>query len=215
MKKFIIPLIFACVALGCEQIDTDKKLALNSTEIKISALEEHLITSNGTNVKFSSDNPFVASVNETTGLVAGKHIGETFITATADQGVAKLRVEVVPKYNVINDPYIKWNCSKEELKNKLGSPTQENGNNIIYTQTLAAHALTGYSFTNGKLSNITVALNPDYQTSAAAHLAERYEYWGTQNGAYVFTDSLTEKYTTSVALMKVDGIWCAIYAPSK
>lgn len=187
---------------------------IEKTEMSLFSQEEQTIKSNGTDCIYSSQNPFIASVDES-GKVTALHVGETEIEVKAKEGSGKVKVTVKPKYNVIKDPYIKWGCSKDDIKKKFGTPTNENTSNIIYTETLEAHAITGYSFTNGELSSITVVLNPGFELEATKHLTERFQYWTKESNAYVFTDSMTETFSIYVLLTKVDGIWCIIYSPKK
>ena len=219
MRNLLITLIALISFVSCEKTQNENQtlpetLKLDKTEVTLYSQDEHKITSNGRNCTYSTQDPFIASVNDS-GNITALHIGETFIEVKAEQGSDKVKVTVLPKYNVIKDPYIKWGCAKDDIKAKLGSPAQENSANIVYTETLPAHAITGYTFKSGKLSSVTIALNPNYQSDAQKHLAERYQYWTTENGAYVFTDSMTNEWNTYVILEKVDGIWCIIYTPKQ
>lgn len=209
MKKLTIILVALSALLGCAK---ESLLQLNSEVVSMYSLEEHTITSNGTNVTFSSENPYIASVNETTGLVTAMHIGETYIIVNADQGSKKVKVTVKAQYHVIKDPYLKWGCSKEEVIRNVGNPTQNNEDNLIYQESLSGHVITGYQFQNGGLYMAMCAIASGYETYAVKHIAERYQYWGYSSDKYIFTDSLSsEEYTTLVIITQTSGVWTIMY----
>lgn len=216
MKKVVFLLAVVLSVIGCEKMGS--KLQLNTTEVRMYALEEHTITSNGTNVSFRAENPFVASVNETTGKLEANHIGETKVKVLADQGEATVKVTVIPKYNAIKDPYIKWGATLEEVKANVGVPTEMADGSPTYMYGDESkgdtHLATGYLMTEGKLSGIMVVLNNSKYQNVALHLAERFQYTGTSGGSYAYMDALSlDDATTAVVLYKMSGRWVVIYAP--
>ena len=86
----------------------------------------------GATPKLLSENTFVATVGETSGWIKAKHVGETNVycdydaSSTAAENVAKCKVTVQPRYEYYTEPVTDWTMTKEELIEKLGTPTQQN-----------------------------------------------------------------------------------------
>lgn len=215
MKKLAI--IFAAIAV---LVSCTKSLELNTYEIYVYSLDEHLITSNGTNVSFSSRNPFVASVNETTGTVTALHVGETYIDVVSDQGSALLKVVVKPLYREITDPYLKWGATKQEVKDAVNKDVfEESSTMITYLYGNAnegdTHVVTMYLFDkNNSLESVCIGTNNSHMLTTIKYLSERYMYYIEEDNVYFFGDSLNvEDASTTVVFMKMSNVWCAIYQP--
>lgn len=215
MKKLAI--IFTAIAAlaGCQKEST---LHLNTDNVVMYSLDEHTITSNGTNVSFMSQNPYIASVNKTTGVVTGMHLGETYIDVIADQGTAKVKVTIKPKHYVIIDPYIHWGASKSDILNEVGGKLlEEDDDMLMYLYGDAnygdPHIGTSYVFKDGKLNSIIVVINKEYYADAVLHLAERFQYFGEKGGMIVFGDALQEESVdTIVSIAKYSGQYVILYS---
>ena len=95
-------MLLCALLLSCSK-DEKEKLMINSTSVSLHSGDTHFITtSNGTNVTFESQNPYIALVNETTGEVTAMTIGTTIIDVYSDQGNAKVEVTVNKKSNYLN-----------------------------------------------------------------------------------------------------------------
>lgn len=213
MKKIAIILVTFWALLGCSK---DLGLQLNTTEVVMFSLDEHVITTNGTNVSFVSRDEFVATVNKTTGKITGKHVGETVIDVVGDQGSNSVKVTIKPKYHVLIDPIINWGASRADIEKQCGKADETSDGNLIYFYGNAnnndKHIGTFYLFDNGKLKNIMIVPNNKYLDDVLVHLAERYQYVGFQEGMYAFTDSMElEEAKTNVATLKLSGQWVVMY----
>lgn len=180
--------------------------------------DKHIITSDGTNVTFSSQNPYVASVNETTGQVTAIHVGETYIDVVADQGTSRVKVNVVAQYREITDPIIDWNATKEEIKAQVNMPTAaENATGISYLYGYISngdtHIGTIYMFgTDGTLDNIIVAYNPLHLLSVVKHLSERYQYYIEDEGQYMFGNAINAADAdTHLVITEISEVTCIFY----
>lgn len=218
MKK-IVTLIIAIVTLcGCEKNNIGLKV--NSQEVIMYSLDEHVITTDGTNVSFSSQNPYVAEVNETTGKITARHIGETLIDVFADQGTNQVKVTVWPKYNVIKDPFIEWGVSMSAIQKSCGAADEINDGDLYYfygdEKDGDKHIGTVYMLEDDRLNGIMVILNNKYYDDAALHLAERFQYIGYEDGMYVYMDAMKEEdVKTIISLFKTSGRWIVMYIPHK
>lgn len=217
MKRIAIIIAAIAVLVGCTK---NMGLSLNTTEVDMYSLEEHVITTDGTNVKFSSQNPFVATVNETTGKITAMHIGKTKIDVTSDQGTNSVSVTVKPKYNIFKDPEIEWGISQYAVECRYGQPDEQDDEMMTYFFGNARdgdkHIGTAYSFKDDVLLSVLVIINNLYWSEAALHLAERFQYVGEQSDSYVYIDALdSSKAKTMVAMTKMSGQWVILYNPKK
>ena len=215
MKRIAIILAAIAVLVGCTK---NMGLSLNTTEVTMYSLEEHVITTDGTNVKFSSKNPYVANVNETTGKITAMHIGKTTIDVTSDQGTNSVSVTVKPKYNVFKDPEIEWHISQYAVECRCGRPDEQDDETMMYEFGSARngdkHIGTIYTFDDDVLLSVLVIINNSYWSEAALHLAERFQYIGEEDNTYVYIDTLTySKAKTTVIMKKVSGQWVILYTP--
>lgn len=217
MKKITIIIAAILALMGCSK---ESALQLNTEDVVMYSLDEHFITSNGTNVSFSSENPYIASVNETTGKVKGMHIGETYINVVADEGSAKVKITIKAKYHTITDPYLDWNANQHEIENKCGFADEINDGNLYYFYGNEnygdKHIGTVYSLKNDRLQNVMVIINNEYFDETALHLAERFQYIGYEDGVYVYMDAMKEEdVKTIISLFKTSGRWIVMYTPHK
>ena len=218
MKKLAIIFTAIAVLAGCQK---EGALQTNADHVTIFPQDKHTITSNGTNVSFSSQNPFVASVNSTTGQVTGLHIGETYIDILADQGTAKVKVTVKPKYNIITDPYIAWGATQSQILDKVGKePMEEDEDTIMYLYGDAnkgdSHIGTNYVFKSGKLSSIMIVINKVFYADAILHLAERFQYVGEKSGTIVYGEAIQEsEMNTLVSISQILGQYVILYTPKQ
>lgn len=215
MKKIAIIIATIISLCACEKFST---LRLNTEDVIMYSLDEHYIISDGTNVSFSSENPYIATVNATTGKVTGMHLGETYINVTADQGSAKVKVTIKPKYHTIEDPYIKWGASKDDVLEAVGkTPYSYEEYEISYLYGDAyygdPHIATSYLFkSNIYLRSVMVLINNNYYAEAALYLAERFQYIGEKDNVLVFVDALDIKdVKTTISLYKQSGQYVIIY----
>lgn len=216
MRKVVIILTTILTLVGCS-----KSLELNTYEINVYSLDEHLITSNGTNVRFTSRNPYVASVNETTGVVTAFHVGETYIDVDSDQGSATLKVVVKPLHREIADPYLKWGATKQDVKKALKEWPEDDGDAITYlygdVKDGDTHIMTIYLFDESeRLEMVCIGTNNSHMINTIKYLSERYMYYIEKDDVYSFGDAInSEDAKTVVLFMKMSGVWCIFYQPLK
>lgn len=217
MKK--IAIIFAIVGLllGCSN---EPQLNLNTTQVEMYALDEHLITSDGTNVHFSSRNPYIATVNETTGVVTARTIGETIIDVTADQGNAVLKVIVKPKHHLYTEPCVDFTKTKDEIVSMFGTPDSDTDSGIMYAYAVEAtdiHIADMYLFgSNDILSASCALINESAALDLVEFLCERYVPVDIDGGSYYLVNGISDDTITMVVMVtEMSGytINQVIYAP--
>lgn len=214
MKK-ILTILCLCMAFASCSKD-EEPLALNTTSVVLYAQDEHQITTtNGTNVSFESENPYIATVNSTTGKVTAMTIGKTTIRVNSDQGSARVSVEVKPVYNTYTEPCTDFSKTKSQIISMYGTPDSESGSTIIYLHNKTKHFADMYLFDN-KLSSSAAVIPQDYAVEAMKFLLERYWVLGAEDGVYMFVNGHSaETITMGVALSKMSGYnyYMVMYIP--
>lgn len=182
MKKLFTILCLCLAFASCSK--DEETLSLNTTSVVLYAQEEHQIsTTNGTNVSFESENPYIATVNSTTGKVTAMTIGKTIIRVNSDQGSANVSVEVKPKYNTYTEPCTDFSKTKSQIISMYGTPDTETDDGIMYVHNKTKHFADMYLFDN-TLSSCAAVIPQDYAVEAAKFLLERYWIVGEEDGIY-------------------------------
>lgn len=217
MKRHIITTVLAIILLllgGCKKEEI--KLELNTTDVTLYSLDEHVITSpNGTNMSFSSRDRYIASVNTTTGKVTAMTIGQTVIDVQSDQGTAEVNVTVLPKYKTFDEPIHDFTKTKADIISKLGTPSATTSSGISYTYDSKVKPMDIYLFDSaGRLESATAMIGQDYITEALYFLAERYILAGEENDIVIFANGI-DRITMGVAVSKVKGykLYQVMYIP--
>lgn len=218
MRKQLVFLLFVVMLsfAGCE--DTPQ-LNLNTNQIELYSTDEHLITSDGTNVRFSSQNPYIAAVNETTGVVTARTIGETVIDVIADQGSATLKVVVKPRYSLYNEPCTDFSKTKDDIIAMFGEPDTETSTGIAYlyaTDSSCIHISDMYLFESNKLSSSCALINESAALDLVKFLCERYIPVSMEGTTYYLVNGVdNESITKMVMVTKMTGytVYQVIYAP--
>lgn len=216
MKKIIIIAIILLNLVAFLSCAGDKKLTLNASFVELYAHDKHTITTNGSNVSFSSENPYIATVNSTTGVVTAMTIGKTSIKVTSDQGDAEVLVNVNQKYNTYVEPCTDFSKTKSQIISMYGNPDVSDSGGIAYVYDDKKHFGDMYFFSNSKLYASTAIINQDYAVELMNFLGERYWAIGSEDGQYVFANgSSIETITMGVVMSKMSGykLYSVTYMP--
>lgn len=216
MKKILfVWSAFACAMLftSCE----NSKMKISPSHITLQFEDEVGLTviDNHSDVSWSTDNEFVASVDNN-GIVTAEHVGTTTITAKDGKDEAYCSVSVTPEYYTYNEPIMDWGCSKQTIISKKGTPDNNQSDVIAYIQSESKAIVEMYKFEYGKLVMSYVVLPLNFaNTDVANFLIERYlPVTMTDSGAYGFINAMTlEEATLLVALMIEDTAIIVGYAP--
>lgn len=195
MKKLLCILMVCMAIVSCSKDDT---LTLNVSSFSLYVNQGHQITSNGTNVRYESENPFIAQVDSSTGIVVAKSVGRTFIKVIADQGRATFTVNVVAQYDTYREPCLDFTVDQRYIESKYGYPSAYlNSGWVVYIDTEGEkHFADSYMFADGKLSRVCVTLYPQYVNEIKQYLEERYLYVGSADGVHNYINGLTEDSAT-------------------
>ena len=213
--KFLMALVVATAAISCSKEEI--RLELNTTALTLFSGNEQTITSpNGTGLKFSSRNNYIATVNASTGKVKAVTIGETVIDVSSDQGSAEVKVYVRPRYSTYKEPCTDFGKTRSEIIAMLGAPTHESSTSIGYIYDSKVHPMDMYSFDdNDRLESSSAIIGEEYAIEAMEFLGERYLPVTVSGGIYYFANGI-ENSTMVVMFGKMPGykLYQIMYMPT-
>ena len=155
---------------------------------------------------WSVDNPYVAKITGST--IKATLVGE----ATVSNGTSSFKLTVDPKTILWDDPYMKWNASKAQVKSamKKYELMNENDDQLIYYGKNKADYY-GYNFQNGKLST-SMVLTSYLEDEFVDFITERYILLDSNEETLImyFTD-YSMKYVVIAMFIDIDGVpYCVV-----
>lgn len=215
MKKvlFLLPILVFLFLYGCSSDDDNTKLSLNKSTVTLNYKTTEQLEATG-KVEWTSENDFVASVNEN-GVVEGKHVGKTFIIASNGTEEVKCAVEVTPKYNIYREPILDFGITKEELKGRENRELlSETSTTIKYRgNSGSAASEIAYAFKNGKMNGAGALVKSSYSSIVMDFLIERYQAAFQEDGVFYFIDGNTGNYNKFVSLSISSSGIIIMYTP--
>lgn len=155
---------------------------------------------------WSVDNDYVAKITGST--IKATLVGE----ATVSNGTSSFKLTVDPKTILWDDPYMKWNASKAQVKSamKKYELLNENDDQLIYYGKNRADYY-GYNFQNGKLST-SMVLTSYLEDEFVDFIKERYILIDSNDETQIiyFTD-YSMKYVVIAMFIDIDGVpYCVV-----
>ena len=155
---------------------------------------------------WSVDNDYVAKITGST--IKATLVGE----ATVSNGTSSFKLTVDPKTILWDDPYMKWNASKAQVKSamKKYELLNENDDQLIYNGKNKADYY-GYNFQNGKLST-SMVLTSYLEDEFVDFIKERYILIDSNDETQIiyFTD-YSMKYVVIAMFIDIDGVpYCVV-----
>ena len=219
MKKYLFltlaVLSMAVTFTACSSDNDDNGFSISLSEATIKGVDNFVqITSSSPNVKWSSENPYVATISED-GKIESAHIGETYIVAQSNGKTKKCKVTVTPQYFIYKEPITDLGKSKEEIIKTLGAPFLDKGDILSYVND-NQDIVVNYVFKEGKLDNCIVLLKMTLDViNLVDFLKERYELVPRDfNGNYAFINALTTKEASMIVTLRsrpINGVFVVQY----
>ena len=155
---------------------------------------------------WSVDNDYVAEITGST--IKATLVGE----ATVSNGTNSFKLTVDPKTILWDDPYMKWNASKAQVKSAMSKYElmNENDDQLIYYGKNKADYY-GYNFQNGKLST-SMVLTSYLEDEFVDFIKERYILIDSNDETQIiyFTD-YSMKYVVIAMFIDIDGVpYCVV-----
>lgn len=160
MKKFMmlvalaLPMVFA----SCSSDEDETAITLDKSALEVSYQGTGAISTETKNVKWTSDNEFVATVDEK-GVVTGIHCGEANIVATKGELMATCKVTVLPTNMDYVMPYLTWGATVAEVESAFKGfekdPTSTS-TTLNYWTNCANKTYPAYQYLfNGKVNDVS------------------------------------------------------------
>ena len=155
---------------------------------------------------WSVDNDYVAEITGST--IKATLVGE----ATVSNGTSSFKLTVDPKTILWDDPYMKWNASKAQVKSAMSKYElmNENDDQLIYYGKNKADYY-GYNFQNGKLST-SMVLTSYLEDELVDFIKERYILIDSNDETQIiyFTD-YSMKYVVIAMFIEIDNVdYCIV-----
>lgn len=173
VKKTMIMLACALALAGCKNTDDAK---LNETELTLTVGDTfQLAYKGGEDCEWSSDQPLIASVDET-GMVEAVRVGNTSVRAND----AECKVTVDGRLHTYEEPFMGFGASKSEAKQAMSGfrLTNETGDYLYYEGKGDITNNVILSFDAGVYNVGMVQTTLSEAMDVLDFLAERYVYMG-------------------------------------
>lgn len=175
MKKvfsLMLPLatLFTLTACGGSDDEPDGTKLSQSSYTMYHEDTQEIKGSNLSDILWNSENEFVATVKNN--VITGQFVGETAVKSATKN--LSFTVEVKPRYNTYQEPYLDWGASKSAIKAKCGTPKSEGTNSLLYETTNSNAPMVIYMFENGKMSSCGVVCKISTAYELGDFLVERY-----------------------------------------
>lgn len=209
MKKVLFVLLVGILPFVFNSCSEDENtIYIDNDNIELNFEEEyHLNATSKLPITYWSKDKFHATVSNT-GLIIGGRVGNTKISLTNGESNKTVDVTIMPKYNLYDDPFLRFGATKEMVKSKLGNPATSDDNIFGYESIDKNGSIVMYMFdNNGKLETVMVTLFDEYSGVTArqisGYLEERYIPVTSTNEAILFINAIKiEESTMGVILMR-------------
>lgn len=211
MKKILFLVTAALFIAGCSG-DEEGKLKLSDNQVSLYSGDTKQISVSEKAV-WNSRSEFVAEISQD-GIIKGKHVGKTIISATSENGEALCEVEVKAKFHTFMEPILEFGASKSTIKSKESRQLiKDDATGLGYSGENSAVKGVAYLFTDGKLKSAALAISYSYTGEVASFLNERYQVVSKENDMYLFINNDVNKYNMAVSLSVENGYLMIIYMP--
>lgn len=205
MKHLLVFLSITLIMLTSCKKDEDKivevQLFQNHVDLKSSNSFQIQTVVPDTNLVFSSNNEFVATVNPS-GLVTAIRIGEANIEVANDQSKAILSVTVTPQSTLYDEPICDWTLNRSQVIEKEGEPFHQLETSIGYMVDNNASPMKVYVFDDqDKLIGSSVIVSKLFSSELDIFLLERYKRFYELPGRY-YIDALTFETANKVVYIE-------------
>lgn len=177
-----------------------KEFTLNESSVTLNQGDQYTIGyENGTNLVYTSDNPYVATVDNN-GVVTANFVGNANINVAASEGNQILKVNVAPLYTLYEEPYLDFTMSKTEVMDMYGDTylgqSVDGDLEMSFFQVNSKYAY-AFLFTGDELEAIYAVCQYTGIDKVRQFLSERYSYIYEEDGMYTYTNWLDLGITTT------------------
>ncbi|MDE5663944.1 MAG: Ig-like domain-containing protein [Muribaculaceae bacterium] len=214
-----LPMVFTSCGEDEEEPIDPINISLGISKVGVDFAKTYQLECNIDGVTYSSDDPFVATVNQD-GLVTGKHVGTTKVKASRDGYSTAVTVTVQPVNTNFTMPILSWGADMNRIKSlveedKNMQPVElspeEAKTTLGYTTNGLLPGYT-YNFVDNKLSaaglQVTEEMGDnDYLVTDGNNvgfLNQYYQYYGDKDTSMFFCNADDPKNATVLVEMEYD-----------
>lgn len=161
---------------------------LSDYYINMHSKETYQIHTTGTDVSYTSSNPYAAVVDEN-GLVTALFVGTTTIEVTANEGTHTLTVNVTPRHTYYKEPCLDFTKTKDQIKSMYSGKYYYNDVALFYPQNYESY-FHAYIFEDNALTYSDILAKGASYDKAEQYVAERYcwVYYDEERGINLFSN---------------------------
>ena len=183
-------LLMALAVVGICMTACQKRFGLTESSVTLHKDEKYTIGyENGTSLVFTSDNPYVASVDDE-GVVTANFVGTANVNVEASEGLEVLKVNVAPLYTVYEEPCLDFTLNRQEIHQiYISSYLGYNKQNVQFYEAGQKKYAYGYKYDdNQKILGVYVFVRAAQLAEMQDFLGERYFYEGKSDDNYMYSN---------------------------
>lgn len=140
-------------------------------------------------IRYESSDEYCAQVSQY-GLVQANYVGSANILLNNEIEEKIVKVEVKAVSSLYEEPGIAFGDTKLSVIDKLGTPSEDNGNTFIYKDYSSSVSYLLVLFENDRVLSYAVMLDYSYSSELATFIGERYRSLGVIDKYFCYINSL-------------------------
>lgn len=189
MKKvFLFFMVLSAVMLySCKE---DVITVKNGELVQLNHGDTHQIEAESISlIRYESSDEYCAQVSQY-GLVQANYVGSANILLNNEIEEKIVKVEVEAVSSLYEEPDIAFGDTKLSVIDKLGTPSEDNGNTFIYKDYSSSVSYLLVLFENDRVLSYAVMLDHSYSSELATFIGERYRSLGVIDKYFCYINSL-------------------------
>lgn len=189
MKKvFLFFMVLSAVMLySCKE---DVITVKNGELVQLNHGDTHQIEAESISlIHYESSDEYCAQVSQY-GLVQANYVGSANIMLNNEIEEKIVKVEVKAVSSLYEEPDIAFGDTKLSVIDKLGTPSEDNGNTFIYKDYSSSVSYLLVLFENDRVLSYAVMLDHSYSSELATFIGERYRSLGVIDKYFCYINSL-------------------------
>ncbi len=189
MKKvFLFFMVLSAVMLySCKE---DVITVKNGELVQLNHGDTHQIEAESISlIRYESSDEYCAQVSQY-GLVQANYVGSANILLNNEIEEKIVKVEVKAVSSLYEEPDIAFGDTKLSVIDKLGTPSEDNGNTFIYKDYSSSVSYLLVLFENDRVLSYAVMLDHSYSSELTTFIGERYRSLGVIDKYFCYINSL-------------------------
>lgn len=189
MKKvFLFFMVLSAVMLySCKE---DVITVKNGELVQLNHGDTHQIEAESISfIRYESSDEYCAQVSQY-GLVQANYVGSANILLNNEIEEKIVKVEIKAVSSLYEEPDIAFGDTKLSVIDKLGTPSEDNGNTFIYKDYSSSVSYLLVLFENDRVLSYAVMLDHSYSSELATFIGERYRSLGVIDKYFCYINSL-------------------------